>query len=898
MRYKWIQLQGYIGFYNCMGLNQVNIDFTKCKSNKIIIRGSNGSGKSTLMNAINVNPDSNDNFIPNMEARKNICLVDNGVEYIIRYIHPITNNETRGTTKGYISKCINGTMVELNPNGNISSCKDIIYDEFNLDSNFMSLSQLSSEDRGLVDRKPADRKKLINGIIDALEVYNGIYKNLSKKASVFKSTINSLSYKIDYIGDETTVKLNLSSIEERINNLEQEKSSNIEAIAGVKLKIHEYNETLRNNDYDAVIKELDSNIKLKDSLDKYLSNQLQSLNIDINKLDDFINYVDKQCISMEAEIEILRKQIPTLFSKRDVEFKELQSKQEKLKSLQSDYNYIDIKNAKLEYERIISEYEKVFNEMRLMNIELITKEEYNSAMDSLRFLKESADALTSSHDIATINDVFINRDSYSFDILNISKMRSSLDDMKHQLSDIEKEMYIYKSKRDIAKELVNRPKNCKIDTCPYIENALKANNEFPEDNYNILISKYNELENEIAELQNKISKTEIASEILICINNIERELDSKIKFIMKLPIRKDFKETFIIRVCNLDQFDDIIKLYKYIDCGNMIEEYNNAKRQLHEYEIEYKLYESKNQIIESIIYDIESLTEKTNSLAQDIENINNSLSEKENELHDLKTTKSKLDMIKIKISDEYNPCLEKIQELNKIKQTLDINVKEIDSLQNTLNNLNNNISSIESDIKVLSADRDKLKHSLSMLIEYKEELEVYQNKYTKIEKIKYYSSPSTGIQTLFMQLYMNNILSTANNLLSLLFNGEFILQPFIINENEFRIPCACLGLTHDDISSMSTSQKCMISMILSFSLLHHSSSKYNVIKLDEIDGGLDTTNRTYFITLLDQLMSMLKCEQCFIVSHNNELSNNNCDVILLKSDNINVDSYSNIIWKY
>ena len=55
---------------------------------------------------------------------------------------------------------------------------------------------------------------------------------------------------------------------ERINNLEQEKTSNIEAIAGVKLKIHEYNETLRNNDYDAVIKELDSNIKLKDSLDK------------------------------------------------------------------------------------------------------------------------------------------------------------------------------------------------------------------------------------------------------------------------------------------------------------------------------------------------------------------------------------------------------------------------------------------------------------------------------------------------------------------------------------------------------------------------------------------------------------------------------------------------------
>lgn len=897
MRYKWIQLQGYIGFYNGMGLNEINIDFTKCKSNKIVIRGSNGSGKSTLMNAINVNPDSNDNFIPGMEARKNICLIDNGVEYIIRYVHPTTNNG-RGTTKGYISKSIDGNMVELNPNGNISSCKDIIYEEFNLDSNFISLSQLSSEDRGLVDRKPADRKKLINGIIDALEVYNGIYKNLSKKASVFKSTINSLSYKIDYIGDETTVKLNLSSIEERINNLEKEKSSNIEAIAGVKLKIHEYNEVLRNNDYDTVIKELTDNKKLKDSLDKYLSNQFQSLNIDVNKLDAFIDYINKQCISMESEIEILRKQIPTLFSKRDVEFKELQSKQERLKSLQSDYNYTDIKNAKLEYERIICEYENVFNEMKLMNIELIAKEEYNSAMDALRFLKESADALTASFDINTINDVFINRDDYSFDISNISKMRNESDNLKKQLSDIEREMYIYKSKRDIAKELINRPSDCKIDTCPYIENALKANNDFPEENYNILVNNYNTLENDISELQNKISRTEVASEILIYINNIERELNSKMGFIKKLPVRVDFKESFLIRVCNLDPFDDIVKLYKYIDCGNMIEEYNNAKRQLHEYEVEYKLYESKNQIIESIITDIESLTEKTNSLAKEIDNINASLTTKENELHDLKTTKSKLDIIKIKISDEYDPCVKKIDELEKIKETLDINVKEIESLQNTLNNLNNNINSIESDIKILSADRDKLKHSLSMLLEYKEELEVYKTKYTKIEKIKYYSSPSTGIQTLFMRLYMNNILTTANSLLSLLFNGEFILQPFIINENEFRIPCACLGLMHDDISSMSTAQKCMISMILSFSLLHHSSSKYNIIKLDEIDGFLDTNNRGYFITLLDQLMCMLQCEQCFIVSHNNELSNSNCDVILLKADNINIDSYSNIIWKY
>lgn len=119
MKYKWIDLQNYAGIYNGMQLNQIKIDFTKCKTNKILIRGMNGSGKSTLMDAINVNPDSNDKFIPNVEARKNICLEESGKEYIIRYIHPVTGSGARGTTKGYISKFIDGKFVELNPNGNI-----------------------------------------------------------------------------------------------------------------------------------------------------------------------------------------------------------------------------------------------------------------------------------------------------------------------------------------------------------------------------------------------------------------------------------------------------------------------------------------------------------------------------------------------------------------------------------------------------------------------------------------------------------------------------------------------------------------------------------------------------------------------------------------------------------
>ena len=45
-------------------------------------------------------------------------------------------------------------------------------------------------------------------------------------------------------------------------------------------------------------------------------------------------------------------------------------------------------------------------------------------------------------------------------------------------------------------------------------------------------------------------------------------------------------------------------------------------------------------------------------------------------------------------------------------------------------------------------------------------------------------------------------------------------------------------------------------------------------------------------------MNLLSCEQCFIVSHNNELTSYNCDIILLKSNNYSATDNENIIWQY
>lgn len=898
MKYKSIELCNYAGIYNGMGLSQISIDFTKCITNKIIIKGKNGSGKSTLLNAINPNPDSNDNFIPNAEARKTLVLTNNGVDYIIRYIHPVNNNGSRGTTKGYISKLINGNMVELNPNGNISSCKDIIYSEFNLDANYLSLAKLTTENRGLVDSKPAERKKLINSIINNLETYNNIFKILSKKASTYKSLINSLVTKIDYLGNEAQLNSRLGNITGRISSLEEERDTTLGAIAAVKLRISEYIKILRDNNYDSIVEELKDAKSTVKTLSTSINNKLISYGIDdINKIQSFMDDIYKQIVSLESKYDSIKSRIPILIASKESELSSLKIKQEKLSSLQSDYNYIDIKRAIDEAKIIIDSHNEVFNKMKLMDVNIITKDEFNSAMEALRYLKESAYNLTSSYNIADIRECVINRSYIIDNISNIHLLRAELTEKRDLLNKLNTEYSVFISKREIAKDLINRPSGCTINDCPYIKNALLADKKYPEGDMIALENNISLLSNEIDILDNTIDKLVIYNEIIGFLSNIERELNSNIGFIKKLPIRKDFKESFINRILDMDRFEDIDELYRFVDCGNMIEEYKNAMEQLHRYEVEYKLYESRNIIIESMISDIDNINRKIDNIAQEINEDSEKISEMDIKLSELKDIYDKLKILLSKINDSLIPTQKRVDELTVIKETLDNNTSELDTLERQLGTLNANMNNITNDIKVLSEEKDEIKHSLVMLTDYKKELALYQDSYTKIDKIRYYASPSTGIQTLYMQLYMNNVISTANNLLSLLFDGEFILQPFIINEQEFRIPCLGSGLLHDDISSMSTAQKSMISMILSYSILHQSSGVYNIISLDEMDGSLDGSNRLYFMTLLDNIMRILGCEQCFIISHNSELISEMADIIMLKDDP-GANYGGNVIWKY
>ena len=76
----------------------------------------------------------------------------------------------------------------------------------------------------------------------------------------------------------------------------------------------------------------------------------------------------------------------------------------------------------------------------------------------------------------------------------------------------------------------------------------------------------------------------------------------------------------------------------------------------------------------------------------------------------------------------------------------------------------------------------------------------------------------------------------------------------------------------------------MISMIISIAILHQSSSVYNIIKLDEVDAPLDSTNRLQFTFVLEKIREMLNIEQTIMITHNSEIDYNNASLIVFKTN--------------
>ena len=904
MKFLYIKLVGYIGI---LDLPSIEIDFTKCKHNITVISGPNGAGKSRLMNAISVIPDSNDCFVDTMDGEKDFIVQDGENIYEGQIQHPLNSSNKRGTPKGYIQK--NG--VELNPNGNITSYRDIVFSEFDLDASFLTLSRLSGDDRGIVDKKPAERRKFVSSILSNLEVYNEIHKTLTKKVSIFRSHVNGCSDKIRNVGDESYIRSSLQSVESRIETIQSQiidcntKIAKCDALLSIN-KIDEdtkQNYEKAKNDYDTIKMK---KVQLEKEIKNFYMSVIKKGYGEISNLDLAIHTTQEDNEKNKEKLAELHVQGQQQVQNISSIHEEIDRLQLKLERKQSEYNSDLVKQIEL-YSRDLSVIEDEFKRLEIQDMSSITAEEVNYLVELITQIVSEIDYF---YEKSTGDMITLLRDChYNATVVQrkLEEQRKEINTLEEEISEIRETLVKMKADSTIIVALDQKPSDCKNDNCPFISQA-----------YSIIKDKYGTKENFVNRLQEfeiqideKLKTQTELNEIMMfyqeAFNNctilgtIRNEINRNKALLSKLRIstRLIDESSFFTLIEQQSSFNFLRDLNSYLSISNHLIEYKAKmeikNRLLSEQQVQEKTYEMIQEYQEELKIQEKKLEEENKSY-ESIKKENDFVSEvmefmlkKKERLNHLKEMEDSYKSLGIeeegaketfeKLGEVFQSCrdtLDEMSRLNDIKWQLQ---KELEPLQN---------------------QKKKFDAQLIMLSEYQEEYQQYQQKYDLVKKLQEYSSPKAGgIQELYIDLYMSKTLDLANQLLGIIFGGRYKLLNYVIQDGEFRIPFMRDGFTIDDVSFGSRSQICMIGMIVSLVMRHQASDHYNITSLDEIDSGLDHENRYLFVDVLYKMVSILNIEQLFVISHSIELSTNLVDVIQLSDKEEYNDMFqnSNVIFK-
>ena len=623
MRFLYSKLSGYIGIYNGLGLNELEIDFSKSKNNITVISGPNGCGKTTLLNALNVLPDTNDCFVPSMIASKQLRIYDDGVIYDIFINHPLDNHGNRATTKASIMK--NG--IELNPNGNVSSYKDIIFNEFDLDSNYITLSHLSGNDRGLADKRPGERKKFVANISSSLDVYNDMYKNLNKKSNVYKNYISSLSSKIGNIGDESYLRSTLLSLNSRFNNIKNE-------IETLKTSVIENKTIISMNDPNGIMQQRYQEIE----------QQFNQLEKEVDKaflfLTDFYkdNFENDRVENNKESIEKAQKEVQQIIEKNKSDLESLNSQRilliNTIQNLNENINRDQIRISNLEKE-INTELDNQLNSAKLQLLEIenefskfgfgdiknVSIDEIRSIIKILNDIISGIDRIYEMTSFDTLEEICNYSKGSSYDIAirtrseSIPKLRSEINntiDERTQLCSYLKDLSIMDS----------RPKNCKIDSCPFLEkgyNVLKTvkSKQNLEKDIEIVNAKLKDQNQKLAQLEFEIDNLNKYKSAIDIINRLASEIEINYDILIKTDLAKEIIniDIFLDHIAHGYKFNDIRNTNSLLNIINDITRYKSLTQIKQNLESEFKSNQNNINLFNEYKSDIEKNQElvKTNN---------------------------------------------------------------------------------------------------------------------------------------------------------------------------------------------------------------------------------------------------------------------------------------------
>ena len=606
-----------------------------------------------------------------------------------------------------------------------------------------------------------------------------------------------------------------------------------------------------------------------------------------------------------------------------------------LKTIKTDFNLDLLKKIEQE-QKAINQIESLFD----MSIESLTKEDFNQESIDKNKVKEQIEINNRNK---VIEDQIKELEEDEKNILKIIKTDLNLDLLKKEQEKREKQEYLIKEIKKLKELIINKQTIEYLENQIQKKQVLEKKQSLSTKQECVTCGQeldVNQIEKDIISLKKEIDELNIeeTKKILEEVKEIEFNISIKEKELKEINNNKELKEledieTEIKLRIKIEENENILnktkqkiqfsriegtneelkkKLFiedlKQAGINKYIKEQNEIKNIEDEITKKEKQKNNKEQIekfkksIKTSILDLNN--NKLNNLLKLIILNENEIEYKislgkyeylkKEPLVELEELNKKLENLH-DIEKEVNQLI--VQKNNLEKEILEISTieKKYEKNNKDLNELNfdkEEKENINKEFSELEKEQENLNKENQFLINQQEHFERELKRYNVLleEKIKIeediYSfnklkNYSNRIKTAQVTNFFSNITDTVNLLIQ---NESGSLKDLKVKieqatATKFNIIASNGKNEVNDISLLSGAEQSIVARGISLAL----AQKYNfgIIWLDETDSALSTTNKDSFLKTLDRAKQIIKIEQIFLVSHNDNLKKEVDNVINL-----------------
>lgn len=885
--YKLIRFEAVnvAGFKSGLGKKTVKIDLSKLQDKSIIvIQGNNATGKSTLLSLIHpthLPTDKRSKFI--LKGKEGMVeheyLGLDGTRIITTAI--FTPKGDSHTAKLYFKLVKGADETELNPSGNVNSYYSLLYTYFGINKDFIQFASYNDVVKGIVSMTDQQRKMSVATMIPNTNRFEAAYNIINEKYKDLNSRIRNLTQKITHLGNEDEMEHTLKSINRDLKDLQKRHDKSVRIISESKGKMK-----LLAGDMDPTQVTLEYEKMRTDEM--VLTERLLSAT---SQLIQICNRLDQNTVVTTNNLD----EVMDKLSKQRIRF---QTRQQSLSEQKDQYQF-EINRINTEISDIddqISQYESRLFGLQSQSVDELKQQKaaLQKQLESLRYNEAMASKLDNM-DYAELSDFiqFISRLQESLKALSLESgewfqlikcqpdqiqaqidqlfiknqemdgLISNLDDSLELLRTKISEYRSYSGLRDILRQ---RPTTCKDDSCPFIAHALKWNAIAPK------------LDDAMKQLQEKMEQQK-RYHMTMRENNESIRIIENIKNFQRLILSR---ETSIQKYigCTIDQllsdiasevipsYFDILKLRNLLTLLSERTVYDTiTKNHIPSLDAQITLaknVESNRETIQKQLMELKSKRDQKMSrvieLRDAIRSADFILSVQKHQIDGVLEMES--------LRKRYEDVLSQYESVTKKTDQMGDSVKQIQSLLILVRDVESELHEIDEEIRAITPKRDRLAFDLTQLKILQEEKKDIEKNFMILGMLRKISAPGKGIWKEAIDIYMEDIRDVANQLLSHMFDGQLVLNDFIINETEFTIPYTANGNPSSDIAYASSSQQTTISNAISLAIISKLLDRYGILTFDEVDKDLSPSNKEIFVKILATQMEFIGIQQCFAISHN------------------------------